>query len=201
MCVRHAHIRTYESARIIRHECRRSTKRKLGSSTQRWTCFLMGSSARINILGGLVRHAHVCSWTGPMFPSDSLLFPPLSLVSLYLIPSFSVLEAPSLPSSGWNVDEPNTWRSKLHQLRIISLSTSDIFFRLALSNDTYRFRDGIGYVFIQNSKEPGISYIYIHMSYREKSCNGTERFPSFEHGSWTDSSWYGSTGNSRSSKS
>lgn len=27
--------------------------------TRRWTCFLMGSSARINILGGLVWHAHV----------------------------------------------------------------------------------------------------------------------------------------------
>jgi len=45
----------------------------------------MGSSARINILGGLVRHAHVCAWTGPTFPSDSLL------TSLFLSPSSSFL--------------------------------------------------------------------------------------------------------------
>jgi len=106
--VERQYIRT--RARIIRHECQRGTKRKLGSSTQRWTCFLMGSSARINILGGLETTTRtrvravgtdVSIWLTALPPplSLSLSFAVSLLTSLYLVSSSSTSALRAITSS------------------------------------------------------------------------------------------------------
>ena len=115
----------------------------------------MGSSARINILGGLVRHAHVCS---PTFPSDSLLFPLLSLsLSLSLFLSFFI----SSRLLSWFLErllflpqDRLNWRIKQPKFaRASNYLVVDFRYSFQISFQRRHVLRRNGYVFIQNWKE------------------------------------------------
>lgn len=77
-----------------------------------------------------------------------------------------------LPEDRWNRRRNQTHRDQnLHEPRY-SL-------RISFQPSRHISFARNGYVFIRNWKKSVVSHIYIHMSYREKTYNGTVRFPSF----------------------
>lgn len=174
--VERQYIRT--RARIIRHECRRGTKRKLGSSTQRWTCFLMGSSARINILGGLettTRTRVRAVGTDVSIWLTSLSLSLFCCLSSYLALSRFILFYLDSPSNHLFLPQDRS-RSRTQRSRLSKNSRELRHYLVVGSRLLYLLSNLISTAMAVyfHSNQPTL---YVHSSRLEKICNGTVHFP------------------------